>query len=123
MNSATEGKKTLDYKWVIAGSCFLMMFVGLGFCSTAKSAYFQPVAEALHFSRSAFGVSDTFRYVATSLLTMFFYKLVERFGTKKLICAGVACYALSALVNAVSNTLIGFYIGGILLCFSRKTAF
>lgn len=108
-------KKRFDYKWIVAGLCFLVMFVGLGFCSTAKNVYFQPIAEALDFSRGAFGVSDTFRYATTSIVTLFFYKLVERFGTKMLICAGLVCYALSALINAVSNTLIGFYIGGIFL--------
>ncbi len=115
MNPNIKSKKRLDYKWVVAGLCFLMMFVGLGFCSTAKNAYFQPIVEALNFSRGAFGLSDTFRYATTSIVTLFFYKLVERFGTKKIVCAGLVCYTLFALTNAISNTLIGFYIGGIFL--------
>ena len=115
MKTTAEKKKGFDYKWVVAVLCFLVMFVGLGFCSTAKNAYFQPITEAQGFSRGAFGVSDTFRYATTSIVTLFFYRLIERFGTKKLICAGLACYVVSALVNAVSNTLIGFYIGGIFL--------
>ena len=113
MKTATE--KRLDYKWVVAGLCFLVMFMGLGFCSSAKNAYFQPIVEALGFSRGAFGISDTFRYATTSIVTLFFYRLIERFGTKKMICAGIVCYTLSALINAVSNTLVGFYIGGIFL--------
>ncbi len=108
-------KKVLDYKWVVAVLTFLVMFVGLGFCSSAKNAYFQPVAEALGFSRGAFGLSDTFRYATTAITTMFFHRLVERFGTKKLMCAGLVFYAMSMLVNSVSNTLIGFYVGGIFL--------
>lgn len=115
MKTDIKSKKRLDYKWVVAGLCFLMMFVGLGFCSTTKNTYFQPIVEALNFSRSAFGVSDTFRYATTSIVTLFFYKLVEHFGTKKIVCAGLVCYALSALTNAVSNILVGFYISGILL--------
>lgn len=115
MNADTKHKKRLDYKWVVAGLCFLVMFVGLGFCSTAKNAYFQPIVEALNFSRGAFGLSDTFRYATTSIVTLFFYRFVERFGTKKILCAGLVCYALSALTNAVSNTLVGFYVGGIFL--------
>ena len=89
MKPDIKRKKRLDYKWVVAGLCFLMMFVGLGFCSTAKNAYFQPIVEALNFSRGAFGLSDTFRYATTSIVTLFFYKLVERFGTKKIVCAGL----------------------------------
>ena len=115
MKSDIKNPKRLDYKWVVAGLCFLMIFVGLGFCSSAKNAYFQPIVEALDFSRGAFGLSDTFRYATTSIVTLFFYKLVERFGTKKIVCAGLACYVLSAFTNAVSNTLVGFYVGGIFL--------
>ena len=94
------------------------MFVGLGFCSSASSAYFQPVVEALGFSRGAFGFSSTFRYATTAITTMFFHKLVDRFGTKKLMCAGLLFYVMSMLMNAISNTLIGFYIGGIFLGFA-----
>ncbi len=115
MKNAVENKKRLDYKWIIAGLCFLVMFVALGFCSTAKNVYFQPIVEYLKFSRSAFGLSDTFRYATTSFVTLFFYKLVERFGTKKMLIAGLMFYTLSALMNATSNSLIGFYIGGVFL--------
>jgi len=110
-----ETEKRFDYKWVIAVLCFLVMFVGLGFCSSTKNAYFQPVSEALGFSRGAFGLSDTFRYATTAITTMFFHRMIERFGTKKLMCAGLGFYVLSSLINAVSNTLVGFYVGGIFL--------
>lgn len=115
MKAAAERKNRLDYKWVVAFLCFLVMFVGLGFCSSASNAYFQPVAEALGFSRGAFGLSSTFRYATTAIMTMFFHRLIGRFGTKKLLCAGLIFYAMSMLVNAISNTLPGFYIGGIFL--------
>lgn len=115
LKTVSEKKGILDYKWVVAALTFLVMFVGLGFCSSAKNAYFQPVAEALGFSRGAFGLSDTFRYATTAITTMFFHKLVDRFGTKKLMCAGLLFYVMSMLMNAVSNTLVGFYIGGIFL--------
>ena len=115
MKALPNKQSKLDYMWVIAGLCFLVMFVGLGFCSTAKNAYFQPIVEALDFSRSAFGISDTFRYATTSVATLFLYRFVERFGTKKILCAGLVCYTLSALINSLSNTLVGFYLGGIFL--------
>lgn len=115
MKNDLKKESKFEYKWVVGVLCFMAMFVGLGFCSSAKNAYFQPVAEALGFSRGAFGLSDTFRYATTAITTMFFHRLVERFGTKKLMCAGLVFYILSMLMNAVSNTLIGFYIGGIFL--------
>lgn len=104
-----------DYKWVIAFLCTLVLSVGLGFCSSAKNIYIAPITSACGFSRSAFTVNDSFRYITVAIATMFFGNLVEKFGTKKLMLIGMICYILFALVNAFASTLLGFYLGGILL--------
>ena len=74
-----------DYKWVIAFLCTLVLSVGLGFCSSAKNIYIAPITSAFGFSRSAFTVNDSLRYITVAIATMFFGNLVEKFGTKKLI--------------------------------------
>lgn len=107
--------KKIDYKWVIAFLCTLVLSVGLGFCSTAKNIYIAPITSAFGFSRSAFTVNDSLRYITVAIATMFFGNLVEKFGTKKLMIIGMICYILFALVNAFASTLPGFYLGGILL--------
>lgn len=104
-----------DYKWVIAFLCTLVLSVGLGFCSSAKNIYIAPITSAFGFSRSAFTVNDSLRYITVAISTMFFSNLVEKIGTKKLMLIGMICYILFALVNAFASTLPGFYLGGILL--------
>lgn len=103
------------YKWVITGMCVLVLCIGLGFCSSAKNIYIAPITEAFGFSRSAFTVNDTCRYVTVSVVTLFFYTLVQKFGTKKLFLAGLFCYIIYSLLNAFATTLAGFYLAGIFL--------
>lgn len=111
----TKNKKKLEYKWVIAFAMFLMIFIGLGFCSSAKNIYIAPITSALGFSRSAFSISDSLRYAVVSIVNIFFASLIKKFGTKKLIGAGGVFLILYAILYAVSNSLFGFYLGGILL--------
>ncbi len=108
-------KRKFEYKWVIAAVCFLMVFLGLGFCSSAKSIYTAAITNALGFSRSAFSINDSCRYVTTTILNMFFGVLVYRFGTKKLIAAGLFSLIISSIVYSFATNLVLFYIGGIFL--------
>ena len=105
----------IEYKWVIAAVCFLMVFAGLGFCSSSKSMFFAAITEALGFSRSAFSVNDSCRFVATDIANLFFAELVARFGTKKLIFAGMSCLIISTLLYSFATNLPMFYVGGIFL--------
>ena len=111
----TKNKKKLDYKWVIAFACFLIIFIGLGFCSSAKSIYIAPITKAHGFTRSAFSISDSLRYAVVSILNIFFALLVKKFGTKKLVAFGLLSLVIYAIIYATANSLIGFYIGGIFL--------
>lgn len=111
----TNNKKKIEYKWIIAFAMFLMIFIGLGFCSSAKNIYIAPITSALGFSRSAFSISDSLRYAVVSIVNIFFAGLIKKFGTKKLIGAGGVFLVLYSVIYAVSDSLIGFYLGGILL--------
>lgn len=104
-----------DYKWVIAAVMFLVVFTGLGFCSSAKSLYTAAITNALKISRSAFSINDSCRYVTTSVLNLCFGFIVYHFGTKKLIGAGMLSLILSSLIYSFATKLWMFYIGGVLL--------
>ena len=80
MQSQINGKRKFDYKWIIALMSCLGLFVGVGFCSSAKNIFIAPITSAMGFSRSAFTLSDTFRYATTAITTMFLDKLIRRFG-------------------------------------------
>ena len=110
-----QKSQKLDYKWVIAAICFLMIFVTLGFCSSPQSLYLDVVANALGVDRSLFSLNSTFRYIATAVVNLFFGALVHRFGTKKLIICGFGFLCASMFVYSIANSLFTFYVGGILL--------
>ena len=110
------GKKwKLDYKWVIAAACFILCVVGLGLCSGNAGLFVVSTTEALKISRSAYAVNSSLRYVATAVMNMFFGAMVMKFGPRKLIGAGMLILILSCVSYAVAKTVVGLYIGGILL--------
>ena len=104
-----------DYKWIIVGLSMLMVFVCIGFCSSIKSLFISAITEALDIKRSLFSLNDSFRFVSTAIVNLFFGSLVMRFGIRKLIGAGFALLALSALTYSVADNIYMFYLGGILL--------
>ena len=108
-------KKKLEYKWVVAAICFLMVFSALGLCSSNKSLYLGAITDALEIPRSAFSLNDTFRYVTQVIINMFFGALVNKFGTKKLMCAGFLCLVASSSIYAFATNIFVFYIGGVFL--------
>ncbi|MBR2886241.1 MAG: MFS transporter [Clostridia bacterium] len=108
-------KRATNYKYIIAGICFIMVLAGLGFCSSAKSMYFAAITDALGLSRSAFSINDSCRYITTAIVNIFFGSMVERFGTKKLIIAGMVSLIISSLLYSYATTLFMFYLGGIFL--------
>ena len=108
-------KKRFDYTWVIVALCFLSVCISLGFCSSGRTLYLKAITEALDIPRSAFSLNDTFRYISTTIVSLFFGRLVNKFGPKMLMCAGFVCLIGFALLNSVAEHLIVFYIAGILL--------
>ncbi len=112
-------KKTkFSYMWIIIGLCFLMVFSTLGFCSSTKSIFTPAIIEAFEntgMTRSAFALNDSFRFVTTAIVNLFFGLLIVRMGTKKMICAGIFSLIAAVLVYAVANDVYMFYLGGTLL--------
>lgn len=108
-------RRRLDYKWVVVGLCFMMVFVALGFCSSPKSLYIRPISEALGIDRSVYSVTDSFRYVSTAIVNVFFGFLVAKFGPKKLILAGFGSLIVSTLLYAFASNVVLLYLAGMFL--------
>ena len=108
-------KKRFDYKWVVIAVCFALIMITLGFCSSTKSLYLDVVTKKLGIDRSLFSLNDTCRFVANAIVNLFFGALVMKFGTKKLMLAGICCLTGSMVCYATANTLLMFYLGGVLL--------
>lgn len=91
-----------------------MILFGLGLWAT-KGLFVAPTTKALGISRSAYSVSDTMRFIATATVNVFFGTLVNKFGSKKLICAGFVALTVAALLYAVADSVFVFYVGGFIL--------
>lgn len=114
MRKEAEQKK-ISYAWVIIIISFLMIFANYGFCSSNRGLYLTAITEALDMKRSVFSISDTCRYAATSLVSVFFGTLIKRFGTRKLIAAGYVCLIGFAVCYAVGTNIVIFCLGSGLL--------
>ena len=110
-------KKKFDYSWVIVVISFLAVCTSLGFCSGNRSMYFQAITDVFEGSISKFEYSFTMtiRYVATTILNIFFGVLVNKFGTKVLMSAGFISLIGFALINSYATNIIHFYIASVFL--------
>ena len=108
-------KRGFDYKWVVIAVCFALVMITLGFCSSTKSLYLDVVCANLGIERSAFSLNDSCRYIANAIVNLFFGALVLKFGTKKLMLAGVLSLICSMALYATATTLWMFYLGGVFL--------
>ncbi len=111
----TKKKFKLEYKWVIVALCFFMMFVCLGFGSGIRSHFIKPITEYLGISRGEYSFYETFRFIATSIVNLFFGFLVAKFGAKKMMLGGFIALAGSVLCCAFATNVILIYLGGMLL--------
>ena len=107
-------KKKFDYTWVIVTLCFLMIFGALGFAMSNRSLYLAPITEALGIKRSAFSLTDTFRNITMSVVSLCFSALILKLGEKRLIIIGLAGLIASVLMYAVATDIMLFYVGSIL---------
>ena len=97
--------------------CFIMVGVSLGFCSSPGQLYISAITDekALGFARSAYAFTNTFRFISTAIINLFFGTLIAKFGPKKLIFAGFTCLITANLIYSFATELWMFYIGGVFL--------
>ncbi len=118
-------KKQSEYPWMVIICCFLMVCIGLGFCSSSKQLFFKAVTEAQNIDRLAYSFNTTFRYAAMAVMNLFFGTLVHKFKPRLLIAFGFICLIESTLLYALATNIILIYAGGVLLgvgmCFTANT--
>ena len=107
--------KKSRYVWVIVALCALMIFTGLGFCSSTNSLFINKVTEHLEVDRSVYAINQSLRFITTSVVYLFFGSMIVKFGPKKLVMAGFASLAAGVTVYGLAESIYVYYIGGILL--------
>ena len=108
-------ERKFDYKWIILAICVLMIFVCLGFCSSTKSLYLAPITEHLGIPRSLFSINESFRFVTSAIINLFFGTLLYKYGIRKMTAFGFMALIASTLTSAFAKDIYVFYIGGVLM--------
>ena len=108
-------KKIPFNEWRAVIICSLLVFISLGFCSSAISIYTVPVTEALGISRGAYATSSTVRFITMALTNLCFGALAHRFGTKKLMLMGFGSLIISVLICSFANGLPLILLGSLFL--------
>ena len=118
-------KKQSNYPWMVIICAFLMVFTGLGFCSSPKQLFLKAATEALEIDRTWYSFNTTFRYAALAVMNLLFGTLVYKVKPKILIAIGFGCLTISTLMYAIATNVILIYLGGLLLgvgmCFTANT--
>lgn len=108
-------RKPIEYKWVILVLAFLMVFFCCGVCLGNKSLYFAAITEAMGFKRSVYSLSGIISLVPAAVANLYFGYLIYRFGPKAMIAGGIAVTCVGFWLYAVSKTIWGFFLGGIIV--------
>ena len=111
----TKKSKSFDYNWVIIGVCALVICLALGFCSSTKGIFLPKILAGTGLDRGPFGFSDTFRYVTTAVVNIFFGTLVIKLGVKLLMGLGFLSLVGSMVLYGTATQLWQFYIAGAFL--------
>ncbi len=107
--------KEIDYKWIIAGTLFVMMFMTLGFCSSNRGIYLTAITEALNMPRAEFSTSYSLRFITSTILSLFFGYFIANLGAKKIALIGIVALIISCLIYATGTNAIVFGIAAIFL--------
>jgi len=108
-------KSWRDSQWTVCFCCFMLIFTGLGFCSSPRSFFMDVVPDALGVGRSQFALNDTARYIVTATVSLYFGRLVTWLRPKKMIAIGSCLMVISQLIYATADNVVMFCMGGALL--------
>jgi len=110
----TLKKPRLDYKWIILAISFLMEFMALGFCSSNVGLYTVPITNALGIDRLAYSYVTSIRYGVQVIVALYFGTLLNRFGVRKMVFAGLLAIISSTVLRMTGTNIFHFYLAGAL---------
>ena len=114
--------KSSNYAWVVLILLILMQFVYAGLTLSTVTLYMEPILEAHpEVSRTAYALTITLNGGANAIMSIFYGKLVEKFGMKKMISFCSLLMIAGVLLYANGTVIWMFYLAAILqgisLCF------
>lgn len=107
--------KGLSYRWVIAAACFGMIFICDGFAAGYRGLFLTAVSNGLGVKRTLVSVSESCRFLASALVSIFYGTLRARFTARKLTGAGFLILTAALMLYSCTNTVYGFWAAGALM--------
>ena len=109
-----KNRSRSGYQWVVLIVCFLMEFICLGFCSSNTGLFTVPITDALHIDRLTYSYWFSIRYVVQVIVSLYFGALVNRFGIKKMVLAGLVGLLGATALRIWGTHALHFYLAGAL---------
>ena len=86
----------------------------LGMINSPSGLFIVPVCEEFGFSRSSFSFTLSLCTIGGMLINIFYGKIYNRFGLRKMICTGFISGIIGFLILWQAASLPAFYLGGAL---------
>lgn len=114
--------KSSNYAWGVLVLLILMQFVYAGLTLSTVTLYMEPILAAHpELSRTAYALTITLNGGANAIMSVFYGRLVEKFGMKSMISFCSLLMIAGVLLYATGTSIWMFYLAAILqgisLCF------
>jgi MFS family permease len=121
MSSSHKSPKVF-YGWWVVGACFVVAFYMGGIIFYGFTALFEPFVEEFGWSYAQVSFAASLRGFEAGLLTPFIGILVDRWGPRKVIFAGVIFTVLGLMLLSQTESLGMFYGAFVLIAIGTSCA-
>jgi MFS family permease len=121
MSSSHKSPKVF-YGWWVVGACFVVAFYMGGIIFYGFTALFEPFVEEFGWSYAQVSFAASLRGLEAGLLTPFIGILVDRWGPRKVIFAGVIFTVLGLMLLSQTESLGMFYGAFVLIAIGTSCA-
>ena len=108
-------RQKFSYKWIIAVACFGMVFLCDGFAGGYRGLFLTAVSDGLGIRRTLIAFSESFRFLASAGVSIFYGRLTARFSARKLIIFGFVVLIGALLLFSGTETMYTFWLSGALM--------
>jgi sugar phosphate permease len=99
------------YGWWIVGSSSLLQLLTGGFVTLGFTAFFEPIADEFGWSYTQISLAASLRGLEAGLLAPLVGFLIDRWGPRRLVFAGITITGLGLLLVSRINSLGMYYAG------------
>ncbi len=110
------------YKWIICACCTFILFINVGFTSSAFGIHMPYIMDSGDYTNSQTSMIITLKTLSNLLAIFFADRYVGRFGLRRGIAAALAAGTAGFLCMGAAKGLALYYAGGLLMGLSAGFA-